>query len=619
MPLTPKQNKIINRILKELQVYFPKLDKKILTDTYKSKSFEEFLENTKDYTTGNIFVTDGIADKVSNAVIEANNFQMLKQRRLVQETIQNKCYDLVKTAGDDLKNDLREMAKKAYDLGLGRREIARALTERDLEALYIFRGSEQESMSESRWNSLSPEEKAKCTFNSKITIMNPKTRVELISRTETKRAETIVNYIRAQERGKTKFKVICRSDCCPYCAEIYQGLQDYEPTEKKETILTDGVEYDMETDIDKLPPFHPNSYDKETFVFTDKGWKLIKDINPDKDKVLSLKPDGTKLEFLKMNCIIKHHEENIINIKNRSFDLSITANHDNFVHQKHNTKKNGIYFEPEIRKPYELNTGSFFLRTVDIDREQPDFIDVNGLKFKPEDYAFFMAWYISEGSVYHDSKSAKKKNYPIIISQSIKENRIVLEKELKRICDYLGLKLRINKSGFQILSKELYNYVLPLGYSNEKYIPSDVFKLNKKSLNIFLDNYVRGDGHERIRSNKLVQNSKERVVFTSSKKLRDDLSYLILLCGYCPSLRLHSKKGTVVKHKNGTYTQNYDIWSIRINKSKYAPYSNLNVTIDENYNDYAYCIVLPKYHTLWVMRNGKTSYGGNCRCSAEFY
>lgn len=258
MPLTPKQNKIINRILKELEVYFGKLDKKILEDTYKSKTFEEFLENTKDYTTGNIFITDGIADKVSNAVIEANKFVMLKQRELVRQTIQQKCYDLVADVGNQIKDDLREMAQKGYDLGLGSRELARRISERDLEALYIFRGSEQESMSESRWNSLSPEEKAKCTFNSKISIMSPKTRVQTIARTETKRADTIVNYIRAQERGKTRFKVSCRSDCCPLCAEIYQDLQDYQPTEKKETVLNDGVEYDMETDIDKLPPFHPN-------------------------------------------------------------------------------------------------------------------------------------------------------------------------------------------------------------------------------------------------------------------------------------------------------------------------------------------------------------------------
>lgn len=256
MPLTPKQTKYINQLLKYLDTYNTKLDKRINKDVLNSKDFQQFLENTKDYTTGNIFISDGIADKVADTVIQANNWTMLKQRELVQLTIREACYNLVVDSGVSLKNDLREMAQKAYDLGLGRKEIARALTERDLEALYIVRG--ENTFTESDWLALPAEERLKYTFTNTISVMSPQTRVKTIARTETKRAGTISNYIRAQERGKTKFKVTCRSDCCPLCAEIYQDLQDYTSTETKKTILNDGVEYDMEMDIDKLPPFHPN-------------------------------------------------------------------------------------------------------------------------------------------------------------------------------------------------------------------------------------------------------------------------------------------------------------------------------------------------------------------------
>ena len=34
-----------------------------------------------------------------------------------------------------------------------------------------------------------------------------------------------------------------------------------------------------------------------------------------------------------------------------------------------------------------------------------------------------------------------------------------------------------------------------------------------------------------------------------------------------------------------------------------------------NYDGPVYCIELPRYHTLWTMRNGKTSWNGNCRCT----
>ena len=615
MPLNKRQTKNINKSLRYLENWWRQFNKQLERDIIFSEGYDDFLERTRAYTTNNILL-DEMSEEIVKNVINATNFQKLKNRELVKETIRVSTSDLIMKVGEDLKNEIRTLVSKGYDLGLHSREIAPLVLERDLEALYIIPG--EKTLTESEWNELTVEEQMNYTFNSNIRVMSPMVRSKTIARTEVARAQNIVNYTIAKEDEAIGFQVICRNDCCPYCAKAYHDLEDYKPTETKERLLTDGVTFSME-DTEMLPPFHPNSYHKDTFVFTDKGWKLICDINPDADKVLSLKPDGTKLEFLKPNCIIKHHENQIINMNNKSFDMSVTTDHDCFIHQRRDGGKNGKYFEPQFRKPDELNSESRFLRTIDIDRTQPDFIDVNGLKFQPEDYAFFMAWYISEGSVLHNPETAKKKGFPVKISQQIQENRTILEKELKRICDYLGLKLRIGKTYFEIPSKALHDYLVPLGYSNEKYIPSEVFKLNKKSLNIFLDNYVRGDGHIKKNSSKLVPYSESRMVFTSSTKLRDGLSYLILLCGYCPSIKLFTKKGNEVKHKNGTYTQNYDVWKISITKRKYTQYRYVNVSIDENYNDYTYCVVLPKYHTLWTMRNGKTSYGGNCRCSAIFY
>ena len=131
---------------------------------------------------------------------------------------------------------------------------------------------------------------------------------------------------------------------------------------------------------------------------------------------------------------------------------------------------------------------------------------------------------------------------------------------------------------------------------------------------MFLDVYVLGDGHER---NHGKYGSIERAVFTSSKRLRDDLSYLILLCGYYPSIALHTKAGTVTTHRNGVYTQKNDVYSIRINKSQYTIFSSCAVDVI-SYDGLVYCVELPKYHTLWVMRNGKASWNGNCRCVPYF-
>lgn len=228
-----------------------------------------------------------------------------------------------------------------------------------------------------------------------------------------------------------------------------------------------------------------------------------------------------------------------------------------------------------------------------------------------------MAWFISEGSVLHDKEDAKARGYPIKISQHIEKNRTLLKERLTKISQSIGLKLSIQKQSFELYSKALYDYLEPLGYSNEKYIPTELFKLSKHDLNVFLDNYVNGDGYEQISSNRMVQNSSERQVFTSSRTLADSLSYLILLAGFCPSIRVDNAKGKEVEFKNGTYTINNDLTRISINKSKHANIANCSIDLIP-YNDMVYCLELPKWHTLWIKSNGKTSWGGNCRCVAMY-
>jgi hypothetical protein len=302
-------------------------------------------------------------------------------------------------------------------------------------------------------------------------------------------------------------------------------------------------------------------------------------------------------------------------IYNRWFDICITPDHDCFVLQR--KLKNGVRdFHSEFRKVDDLNSESYFLRKVENNNTSPTYINVNGLKFKTKDYIFFMAWYISEGNVLHNKDDAKKRRYPVYINQFNEENHRLLEKELKRICEYLGITIFCGKRAFELHSKALYDYLYPLGYSHEKYLPNELFKLSKEDLNYFLDNYLKGDGNEQKKSNSMVSNGVGRAVFTSSIKLVDGLSYLILLAGYYPSIALHSKKGKVVKHRNGEYAQNHDIYRISINNSKTAMFKKCNIE-KLKYDGWVYCVELPKYHTLWIRRNGKTSWNGNCQCSVK--
>lgn len=426
----------------------------------------------------------------------------------------------------------------------------------------------------------------------------PQQRAEMIAITERSRAfntgklQTYMNY------GVQLVDVVTMHDerVCQTCIDV-ENNNPYTIQEAEE-----------------LLPLHPRCYDKETSVFTKDGWKLFKDVTID-DEFLSLDPETLETEFLKPIDIVSYHNtEDMVHIYNKWFDCCVTQDHDCFV-LKRKSIDNVRQYVPEFRKPHELNSECNFLRTVNYTGGAKKDIDVNGLTFKSSDFAFLMAWYLSEGNVLHNQNTAKSKDYPIKITQVKENNRKILEKELVRICDYLNIKLYIGKDYFELHSKELYDYFLPLGYSHEKYIPKEVYGLCKEDLIIFIDNYVLGDGSCRTVETKYGFVAKERSIASSSKRLIDGLSYICLLIGYNPSMSISRHKGSLINDnkKGKTYTINHDVYSIRLNKSKKNGYETMTTELMP-YDDMVYCVELPKYHTLWVQRNGQAHWNGNCRC-----
>ena len=485
-------------------------------------------------------------------------FSRPAQQALFKTVIDERVATLVTNVNDDTRAAIRDIIQDSYREGINSRTVAERIT------------SECDSIN--------------------------RTRGRTIARTEINQAQTTADYITSKARGANCYDYVCGHNPCPLCEEDCGG-----------TFPID--------DLDHLPPRHPNCYLPDTEVFTNHGWKYFTDITVD-DKILSLNPNDGSIQFLDYVKVIE--TENVYgymyHIHNKWFDICVTPDHDCFIHQRKDGGKQGRYMEPQFRKPSELTSESRFLRCINTDRENPKTININGLEFTPEDYAFFMAWYISEGSVLHNPETAKAHGYPVKITQAIPENRKIIQPVLERITESRGLKLSVGKNGFEFYSKPLHDYLVELGYSHEKYIPSEVFSLNRECLNIFLDNYVLGDGHERTCNQ---YNSKERMVFTSSQRLRDDLSYLILLCGYCPSIYVHTEANRKVTHSNGVYTTKHPVYGIRINRTEYASFKGC--TVDKiPYTGKVVCVELPEWHTLWVKRNGKTSWNGNCMCSANF-
>ena len=581
---TKKNNRIslkkqVNTNTKRFKVLMKDIRNDVKARTRNSKDLEEWLEKLHPYVGENCLI-NGVHGAEAAAIIRSivKTVEMTKlppgaNQEIVKGVMSEACMTYVTNVGKDIQTELQRIAVESYNNKLAPKEIADVMAQR-------------------------------------IDVLST-TRCQVIARTETMRANNLSNLIAARENGAQSYTIECDPGACELCLEKYKELEgDQEiPEASNESTIFDIM------DTDNFPPFHPNCYLPDTKVFTSNGWKYFKDISED-DKILSLNPMTNEIEFLPHVKLVEVNNVSglMYHIFNKWFDICITPDHDCFIHQRRDGGEKGRFIEPQFRKPSELSSESRFVRCIDYEKEGPDTVNINGLEFHSADFAFLMAWYISEGSVLHNPETAKAKGYPIKITQQIQENRDLLKPILERICDYLNIKLYVGKQYFELHSKPLYDYLVQLGYSHEKYIPNEVFGLSKKHLNIFLDNYVLGDGHQR-KLNKF--NSSERAVFTSSRRLCDDLSLIVLLCGFYPSIYVHNKAFNTVNHQNGEYTSTNPVYGIRINNSRYTNFSNCNVE-EIFYDGKVYCVELPKYHTLWVMRNGKTSWNGNCRCTPRF-
>lgn len=98
-------------------------------------------------------------------------------------------------------------------------------------------------------------------------------------------------------------------------------------------------------------------------------------------------------------------------------------------------------------------------------------------------------------------------------------------------------------------------------------------------------------------------------VFTSSKRMADDLTELAMKAGYRPKIDTRKPSGEPILFRNGVYSSKKTMYIIHLNRR-----TNITKTAKtfEPYNGYVYCVTVPN-HTLLVRRNGRVVWCGNCR------
>lgn len=201
----------------------------------------------------------------------------------------------------------------------------------------------------------------------------------------------------------------------------------------------------------------------------------------------------------------------------------------------------------------------------------------------------FLGYWLSEGSA---TLRKDKAQYIIHISQSEKNQDV--RGDIIRVLDAMGYKPELSKNGARVYDKELYAYLSPLGKSDTKYIPVEFKGLSPRLLKVLLMTLFRGDG--------TFKDGKFARYYTKSKVLADDVQELLVKVGLA---------GDVLTYRNKGFSKNI-MYSVGVKHKTLRPsFHSLRISLCK-YNGYVYCVSVPEHHIIYVRRNGKAVWCGNC-------
>ena len=354
-------------------------------------------------------------------------------------------------------------------------------------------------------------------------------------------------------------------------------------------------------------------YSDDTEILTENGYKLFSELDYE-DKVATLNSNN-ELEYNIPNEIIKEkYIGEMYEYKNWNIDLNVTPNHKMYVKKRHHNK-----FELLPADSKFSWDRSVLKKTCDyIGKEQEWFYFPNHLrtlrnqktpfveKVNMDLWLEFMGYYLSEG---HTRISTQKKRningkiydtgiFKVQISQSESVNPIYFEK-IKNCLDKMPFHYNISRAGnsyFVISNKQLAHYLIQFGKSKDKYIPSDLLSLSKRQLTIIFNSLIIGDGS-------ISKHNTNRISYSSSSyKLISNIQEILLKIGTFGNILVQKKRKEDIKQNK--------MYCVQINSRPERDYTYSNPTIN-NYNGYVYCVNV-KNHVIFVRRNGKALFCGNC-------
>ena len=376
-----------------------------------------------------------------------------------------------------------------------------------------------------------------------------------------------------------------------------QDFMVYEPEEHWDCIISN-------------PPF---CFDTQTEVLTKRGWMGYSDIK-DTDLILSLDYITKEMKWDNISSInVFPYKGRMLLFNNKTLDICVTSHHRMLAEVEGKVKlnkTNGDLITAAEIKPLQYKQSRFGYKWSGIDADTliiPETYINNGhadlfspaIEIPMKNWLPFFGLWLADGYCRHTLNSNGKQRYTIGIKQSA-----IREEKIRNILSLLPFEHKeyiergTDKVNYEIHSKQLWEYLIQFGKSNEKFIPECIKNLPTEKLKLLMDGYLFGDSWIHY------YNKSETIVLsTVSKKLSEDLQEIILKLGSVVNFR---KQKNICKGKDYGYVYvGYWNESSRNRSSKYPKPKEID------YEDIIWCPELTHQSVMLIRRNGKICFSGN--------
>ena len=359
-------------------------------------------------------------------------------------------------------------------------------------------------------------------------------------------------------------------------------------------------------------------YSDDTEVLTYYGWKFFKDVA--QDDLIACLDDNGELSFENQTKekLVKDFSGDILEFETTGIDLKVTPDHKMWVFdydKRAKTSRDWKFIDAE-----NLTNGRYtFNKTCNCwnGEEKPIILDKHPTKSlafpmkriegeKLEDFYELMGLWVTDGSFNSGKNSGSGSSIVITQTKKLGCDRI------EHLCKSLSFSYNKQKSNYRIGNLQLVQFIGDnFGFDPKSkicFVPEFIKNSSSRLIKRFLDGVIIGNGS--------VKKCGYSCVYTASKKFSDDLQELFLKVGISANIRtIQPKNRTFPGRKEETVCTAtiYVVSVCREKRSKPLLNKSCAKKFGEKvkYSGKVYCLTVP-YHRLYVRRNGKACWCGNC-------